>query len=494
MDPGDDDDDDNDGNDQQGQSPVAAPVGPPSSPTNFIDFGGGFTPPDDVVTGPPPPPTVAPTPERVTVTSAMQDYETIGTVDLTTMERLFFEATESLLTPYLQETVGPSLKSYKLTQTFRETTQVTQSLGEDSEKLYTNVFEMQVRFDLEGGHQDVESFGTDNANTIISNFFKDGNLHTFLTSMQDKGIPLRMIREYDPNNSPIPGYDDKVGEEADDGGDGGMAASQTILIAAIVCGAIILFVVLAILATRRRRARKTFSYGQETHPSPFPMQHVESPLSSMFSSGSSDNGSSVGNIQQSALQKRRMEEGLPPPQYRVNLHPRHIEQDDEYYYPDSPYPDLRPSTSKDAFLQHNNGLHINSYSDDSETFEDEGSPESPAQFNPGNVAQTTLTNLDGDGESLNGLDRKYPEFEMFVNTPTSPEWSQESPYSEEGEDYHQQRKRWHGDVGDDDLAAPPNHEGISSRETSQRTRSDFGGDAASRESSIRTRSTKDPWD
>mmetsp|Transcript_9063 Transcript_9063/g.19536 ORF Transcript_9063/g.19536 Transcript_9063/m.19536 type:complete len:165 (-) Transcript_9063:17-511(-) len=85
-------------------------------------------------------------------------------------------------------------------------------------------------------------------------------------------------------------------------------------------------------------------------------------------------------------------------------------------------------------------------------------------FDYNEVAQATLTNLDGDG-SIKGIDSSYPEFEMFVNvkTPPTPQWPDgEDLYESQNEEYNTQRKRWQEEANDLDSIGLPDRQDASS--------------------------------
>eukprot|EP00522_Entomoneis_paludosa_P008866 CAMPEP_0172451354 /NCGR_PEP_ID=MMETSP1065-20121228/9433_1 /TAXON_ID=265537 /ORGANISM="Amphiprora paludosa, Strain CCMP125" /LENGTH=723 /DNA_ID=CAMNT_0013203305 /DNA_START=112 /DNA_END=2283 /DNA_ORIENTATION=- len=504
------------GNQQQNAPFFLSPTAPTPPP---IDIGSGFNPPKKVVTAssapttpvPTPSPTPAPTPVRIVqraVTSDTIEYETVGTVNLVTVEQDFFDATQWMLTPYLasstvsgSQQLGSLLNTYKLTLTFRETTKVAESLSDSTakntaERLYTNVFEAQLRLDLEGPQEAVEALQPDDATRLVDNFFKGDSLVALIAELNRRDISIKMIRLYDPNSSPIPTTPSGDGtdrEGSDQSGSG--SNTSAIVIATIACGAIVLVVLFGVLLIKRRQRQQTYYYGQDPE-----LRHdpLESPLSSVYSSGSDERG---GGIKSAAIQKNRKnlhpaaaEEYHDEPSFS-NHHMGHSSYND---YTNDGYPDLGMNNSRDGLLAapipHSSdgdpaSDDMDGISNDNDEFYDEHYNEAYDDQQEGvfrvqnpldytEVAGATLTNLDGDG-SLNGIDRSYPEFEMFVNvaTPTSPQWPEEDPYAEHTDEYHSQRKRWQEEANDVDLIGLPDRHETSSRGSS-RTRS----------------TTQDPWD
>ena len=330
-------------------------------------------------------------------------YETVGEIDLVDVEKEFFKQTQFLLTPYLAKNVGFLLRTYKLTLTFVENTNEGQSTEEGDSQFFLNIFEITVDFELQGSREDMASFTKETLQQVVANFFKGNNLAELIEWLNNKEIPIRMIREYDPDNaSPLP---PSSGQDGSDGDSGGI--SVLIVVVIIVCFVFVVMAVVVVFYLRKRSQKfKMFA------------PHVESPLNSVYSDGDED-GSSPGRL--GARGKHDLEGAFSDEQFRtIDLTGDNLVSPVE-------------TTSEQDDIQRLNGAAISEDKERSIYFHDDAQFE----FNPFNDDSNALFS-----------DQDIPEFGKFVSTVQPNATGQRSNDVTESAVYYGKR-RFQEDEGND---------------------------------------------
>ena len=484
---------------QQFLSPSYHPVYSPSVPTfDYRAFGTArleptaptidfrvFTPPKTVVEITPSP-TAAPTkPVQAVVKKTIETdqitYEAIGSIDLVTVERGFFEETQWLFTPYLAQSVGFVLQTYKLTLTFLETTRIVNPIksDEDESHLFYSIFEVQVRFDLEGPMIDLERFTKAGAKSIVLNFFKGEHLEELLGWLKNKEIPINVIRLYDPDSTPpTPALDEE--EPSTDAGGSSGGGSKHALAIILVCITFILLAFAMVFFVKRRKAKMPRNSGKS----------VESALNSVYSSGS-QRDTSVAKLetvpeqeQEQTIEEHDLEQAYIDPfaAFDSTSSGEHLlggntipsgdgeQQEDSEVYQTERVNDEEHLKEPDAEDQERN-LYFH---DAAAAAQSDCMPFDPISgvsqaaltsldghgslsglekeypdcmpFDPvSGVSQAALTSLDGHG-SLSGLEKEYPEFDMFVNVPPQKDQQVSQQHKAIAAEANINRRQWQDEV------------------------------------------------
>jgi hypothetical protein len=370
------------------------------------------------------------------VSSNVINFQTVGFTDLDMVEKKFYNHTLSLMKPYVVSRLSPMLTKFELVITFLEK-KVSESLGtETGFTTYASVFEVLAGFDLKGDDEQIGAFKATQANALVRDFFHGGMLERLLLILQKDGIHVNEIREVSLNNEgpqilPSSGVLPSSPAEAEKI-DGNQAKStmsnQTVLYATLITGIVIAISLVAIVLIKRRRQRRFYVYRDA----------LQSGEVSVSSYGGDAGG---GGIQPAAIQKRRRgttTDSIKSYDASAVLAPVMDGEDGDINDVFTFYESSRQMLQGDCSSKEGALISLETPDDHKEV--------------PGAI----LKCLDGE-VSLNGLNRQYPEFEAFVNIPPSPYWSIAGlSYYGEGEEYQEQRRRWHDEANDLALIALPN--------------------------------------
>eukprot|EP00977_Amphora_coffeiformis_P020104 scaffold7850_cov171-Amphora_coffeaeformis.AAC.2 len=470
------------------------PPAPTTSPTlisfaNTTDEGGSggneteseppadsiiLRPPDKVVTTTASP-TVSPTAaveqslEKRSIRSETLHFRASGTNDLSANEVIFFEQVERILAPYASTEIGPGLVKFLLSIVFEDDKSEVVTFGLTGQNtIYRSVFQIQSTFDLEGGSDEVDAFGRQDATAVLKAVFQDDLLDRLLLALSNNGVRISNIAVYDPNEDTRPdGGDEAEATEPPRDIDPSEPRSKdnsrrNTLLITLFSGALVIFALSVAIFLNNRRRRRYYHYGEKVAQA----SRASGSQGPPSLSGTSEGGGSKVQRAAGASKSYDSRDFLRrDATVASGLEPMLDDIENTYSYYTS------PSHEEEKF--------------EMEPLDPKHRALPSAAVDPNAIAGATLTALDGTG-SVNQLNETYPEFEMFAglkqpgspgspqtqydippsspmnpdnnHSPISPYWSVDGAVSgPEDEDYQNDRRRWQDEANDIGLASAPDH-------------------------------------